>query len=317
MIVLLGLLHACVPRTLADTHVQGGTREEREVVREVLAQFEAEVFAPPTVKRIVFDSDAEVLGDNQGVYTDDLIILREGIGESLVLDVRHELCHAMDEDLGWPSKMAGWDEDPDGEGPKEVFARLCSLGEEGLSLLHGAGLPCLESALVAPFEDISALFKSPEWTGETVHAPAFRVDPPTGGLHVRGIPGWVGDDLLEVRFGVWGSDEILDAWYDWPSRVWIDRRPEGTAQFVEGRWHGPAWGRQADFTTVGGEVQLRRLNTAGIPVSVVTLGPGGTTLVGECSWNAGIFSLEHTLFLTFMNGDLVGYDLTDLLTESD
>lgn len=135
------LAAGCAGRVeLPDVPIEGGTAEQRELVRHALLQFDEQAGPGRVVLRSVhiYDIDDEDIG---GQYIASRVRLDEALGDGELMESTfHELCHALDlqhELLRGSNSvideltdgMKTYDPELDkGSARHETFARFCALG---------------------------------------------------------------------------------------------------------------------------------------------------------------------------------------------
>ena len=166
---------ACSCPPLGEVPINAEDSSTAEVIRSIVAEFVQNTAPHDTcVRAIDVVSDQDTLGR----WTRDRRIQLDASleGEELVRVTRHELCHALDEALGYPSKELADDAAqllslPDGyEEPKrwaecwkcEAFAQVCEFGG---SVAHQFSEPCWSDA--SPLgSEVFARLANAIWTGE-------------------------------------------------------------------------------------------------------------------------------------------------------
>jgi hypothetical protein len=216
--------------------------EQQQVVEDALAAMRSEVPEGrfPRVDLIDFvvvEDTFEWWGTWSG--EERTIRLDHGLDGRLLADVvRHEVCHAIDEQSAFGSAQRAWPSLPiptwdgsDGARRKELFADLCGLGVEGLALLRTVGRSCVDDELAAVADEVGEWVYPASAARPTV-APAVvhRVVPPDAGAPPSPWLGsWSGATAAFVLWGGSGGSYpgghlLVDTWQ---IERWADRPVEG------------------------------------------------------------------------------------------
>jgi hypothetical protein len=167
--------------------------EQEETVQALLAEMRDSVTDGrfPTVELIDFvvvDDEFEWWGTWSG--DERTIRVDHSLEGRLLADVvRHELCHAIDEQSGFKSGQRPWPALPiptrdgsDAARRKELFADLCGLGEPDLALLRTIGHPCLPPDIAAAADEIGEwVYPSSADAPEAAPTVVHRLAPPEEG----------------------------------------------------------------------------------------------------------------------------------------
>jgi hypothetical protein len=227
------LLWNCTPRTfpLGEVPIVGGSRDQREAVRDALLAFDAAV-GPGRVQlsEVVFDSEGAA--DAAGRYSTkrSRIALAPDLGPLIPDVVRHELCHAIDhQEMLAPAiggaldrlipalaeegafaatgEFEGYPTPEDQR--KETFADMCNRGPEVAALLAEA---CPDD----PYEvsPVFAWMSDQVWSGDTWFPPsAAALGAEVSWQAVAPV------DVLHVSAGYLGGSPFFNLWLGFASLV--------------------------------------------------------------------------------------------------
>lgn len=271
MIVPATLLAACSSSSpLSEVEVVGGSASQRRTVREVVAAFDVATGGAVRLRAIRFE--ASLGGQNgfdvAGRYRADHVLLLDTlVGDELRRVTGHELCHALDDDLGLSDARTPELDDLrsvilDGEADdrsgvherREVLSRLCERGGPVASLLSVPS-PDLPESGRRVFDDLRQAFvgsalpaASPDEGDEVRSAVHFRAE----------------------RFSASArSDRVVKLTWDFEHEAWLDQWSGVPVEPPSGTWlehwdEEEPWGSEpmvrvcsdAEGRRVGGSVTL-------------------------------------------------------------
>ncbi len=145
------LLLGCNDAPLDEVSIVGGTTAQRAEAEEILARFDADTGGAVRLRAVRFERDAGALESAElaGSYRNNVVRIDTSVhGDELVRVLGHELCHALDDDLGLsashpaaldalrPLILDGIQADRSAKhARREALARLCDAGGEAASML--------------------------------------------------------------------------------------------------------------------------------------------------------------------------------------
>jgi hypothetical protein len=329
------LASACAPPPL-NPAVVGGTDAQVERVQRTLDLFRWEVYEEllPVVDRIVFEppTNEHALGSwSRGQRRIRLLPTLEDREIDAVL--RHELCHALDDQSSSPSaRRTDWpvldldvSVDNDAWRRGELFAQLCAYGSAGLDLLLRSAGPCLSAALAEAAGDVDQDVFDPDQRAPITYLPAqmgtAAWDPEQGAL--SSLRDWRTPDVIgvdverEERTAFTGLD-LTDGNWDGQSLSAAPRRREHRID-RERALLPSAWSTDLYTVTDAPQhvVRVTQVPGAGTISIVGWTGEQATFLGDACVPERGQLAVGYHLLLASIRPDRLDWATAPAPTDPD